>query len=411
MASKRDPQPLEVRKSYERTAMAIGVYHEWMWGDRHVALKRYGELFKVYGALGATVGHKRLSTEVQSVLERDFRTITPRLGLAMAWRNYNSSVITTMPIVQRAKSLIPTPLEGCILESDYDCLKGLSPDDINQLAEWALTTAYRGCQDRGYRVPGRFNPEFWIMRKLPPPVFSHLRPQSVPSTSRLKPLKPHLPVYFPFQAESPQSTKLLPLYLDFVPDMSEQPIFLIRFSRIFEILATLPDDPIRPVSNHFVKFAIDALIDFGPVPRVIPVIPLSAEIPYDEHNPYFDEPATASAHYLFRASSTTVPYHIRNWPSSRDITLQPYPWARTLYFKHIDVYADGNQDPQRIEAPHELGNYRLRHPTLIPWAASADRFHPHVWPSHRRLMTPDLARINIEDLHIDGIGGNIILYP
>ena len=155
MASKRDPQPLEVRKSYERTAMAIGVYHEWMWGDRHVALKRYGELFKAYGALGATVGRKRLSTEVQSVLERDFRTITPRLGLAMAWRNYNSSVITTMPIVRRVKSLIPTPLEGCILESDFDCLKGLSPDDINQLAEWALTTAYRGYQDRGYRVPGR----------------------------------------------------------------------------------------------------------------------------------------------------------------------------------------------------------------------------------------------------------------
>ena len=196
--------------------------------------------------------------------------------------------------------------------------------------------------------------------------------------------------------------------------MSDQPIFLIRFNRIFEILATLPvsDDPIRPVSNRFVKFAIDALIDFGPVPRVIPVIPLGAEVPYDEHNPYYDEPATASAHYLFRASSTTVPYHIRNWPSSRDITLRPYPWARTLYFKHIDVYADDNQSPQRIEVPHELGNYRLRCPTMLPYVASADRFHPHVWPSHRRLIMPDLGHINIEDLHIDAISGELdILYP
>ena len=122
-------------------------------------------------------------------------------------------------------------------------------------------------------------------------------------------------------------------------------------------------------------------------------------------DPSYDEPATASAHYLFRASSTTVPYHIRNWPSSRDITLQPYPWARTLYFKHIDVYEDGNQDPHRIRAHHVQGNYRLRCPTLLPWVASADRFHPHVWPSHRRLMTPDLARINIENLHVDGISG------
>ena len=120
---------------------------------------------------------------------------------------------------------------------------------------------------------------------------------------------------------------------------------------------------------------------------------------------HLDEPATASAHYLFRASSTTVPYHIRNWPSSRDITLQPYPWARTHYFKHIDVYEDGNQDPHRIRAHHEQGNYRLRCPTLLPWVASADRFHPHVWPSHRRLMTHDLARINIENLHVDGISG------
>ena len=385
----------------QRESVAFGVYQEWMWGDRHIALKRYGELFVCFGAI---VGQEHQSAEIQRKLEIDFGPIdTPRKGLHLAWKNYNSSVIMTMPIVRQVKTLIPIPLEGYILGTDYDCLNGLSPGDINRLAEWALITAHK---EFPHRMKPSLSPRFdtrvvnieTFWRQVPPPVFSHLRPQSIPSWSTRRPLDPDLPVYFAFQAATRRGAELFPLQTN-TAIISDQPIFLIKFDAIFDMLDGISWDPKRPINNRFVRFALDALIDFGPVPRIIPVIPLPYRILFDKRNPYSDESdCTQDAHHLFRASSTTVPYHIRNWPCSRDITIRPYPWTRTRPFEHIDMYDDGTQIPHSIEPPH-----RLKKPELLPYVASADSFQHHVWPSHQRLLTTDLSKLKAEHMDIDSI--------